>query len=180
MGLRWTSFKVREQLPLLHRYARALTRDNGLAEDLVHDALLRAYEKRHSFRPDGDLRTWLLAILHNLFVSQCRRERAERGRVAKWAELADTHAAPAQEHAVRLAEIQEAFASLPDDQRAALYLVGVEQLSYQEAAAALEIPIGTVMSRVSRARDTLRQMETKSTSSQSQRTGLRIVGGSDE
>ncbi len=78
MAPKWITDRVFDQRPLLRRYARALRRDGGLAEDLVHDTLVRAYEKRHTFRRGADFRAWLLTIVHNLFVSQWRREKSAR------------------------------------------------------------------------------------------------------
>jgi RNA polymerase sigma-70 factor (ECF subfamily) len=166
----------------LRRYARSLTRDENLAEDLVQEALVRAYEGRGSFRSGGNLRGWLLSILHNTFIDDRRRHVAELRRLEQVAALPDTVAPPEQESRVRLQQVQTAFMSLPDEQRAALHLVAIEGLSYQEAANALRIPIGTLTSRLARARATLREFEAGADlaqPSQSKRPSLRIVGGSD-
>jgi RNA polymerase sigma-70 factor (ECF subfamily) len=186
-----TVFEVAAQLPSLRRYAGALTRDHAEAEDLVHDALVRAYERRATFRPDRDLRSWLLAILHNIFVDRARRRRSETQRLARVAEIADTASAPAQHHAVRLAQVRARFMTLPEEQRAALHLVAIEDLTYQEAADALGIPVGTLMSRLARARAALRALEASSLEaapledgSPDRRDGekvrLRVVGGSHD
>jgi RNA polymerase sigma factor (sigma-70 family) len=166
----------------LQRYARSLTRDESQAEDLVQDTLVRAYERRGSFRSGGNLRGWLLSILHNTFVDGRRRQAAEARRAQQAAELMDGVSPAEQEIRVRLQQVQAAFMSLPDEQRAALHLVAVEGLSYQEAANALKIPVGTLMSRLGRARAALRGFEARSEvsqPSQHKRTSLRIVGGSD-
>ncbi|MXQ14083.1 sigma-70 family RNA polymerase sigma factor [Microvirga makkahensis] len=166
----------------LRRYARSLARDEAQAEDLVQDTLVRAYERRGSFRQGGNLRGWLLSILHNAFIDNRRRQVAELRRVEQAASLADTAAPPEQESRVRLQQVQTAFMSLPDEQRAALHLVAIEGLSYQEAAAALKIPVGTLMSRLGRARAALRGFEAGSEvphPSHNKRPSLRIVGGSD-
>jgi RNA polymerase sigma-70 factor, ECF subfamily len=155
----WEGFDVLGQLPALRRYARSLAGDEADAEDLVHDALVRAYERRRTFRPGGNLRAWLLSVLHNAFVSSWRGRRAELARIAGAAELADPRIGPSQDGAVRLVELMQAFRALPEEQRAALHLVAVEGLSYQEAALALGIPVGTLMSRLSRARTALRAAE---------------------
>ncbi|MCS0502276.1 sigma-70 family RNA polymerase sigma factor [Ancylobacter mangrovi] len=188
-------FDVVGQLPALRRYARVLTRDDAEAEDLVHDALLRAYERRGSFAPargagegranagrtggaapGGGLRVWLMSILHNVFIDRRRSRVAEERRAGEAAQLAATQSAPAQEHHVRLAQIREAFMELPEEQRAALHLVAIEGLGYAEAASALGIPQGTLMSRLSRARATLRAIEEGG----ARITHLRLVGGSDD
>jgi len=176
LGLR---FDVVGLLPALRRYARALTRDEGEAEDLVQDALVRAYEGRAGFVPGRDLRRWLFSILHNAFVDQGRARSAEARRIAAVAEDADTVLPPAQDHHVRLAEVRRAFLALPEEQRAALHLVAVEGMSYAEAAAALDVPVGTVMSRLARARETLRRLDERPAGSGGPHH-LRIVGGSDD
>jgi RNA polymerase sigma factor (sigma-70 family) len=167
-------FDVLGELQSLRRYARALLRDGADSEDLVHDALVRAYERRSQFRPDGNLRSWLLSILHNVFVDRLRSRRAEAGRMDRMGALADDTLAPPQEHAVRLAEVWEAFHALPDEQRAALHLVAIEGLTYQDAASALGIPLGTLMSRIGRARAALRAFESAGSGHKAR---FKIVGG---
>lgn len=173
------SFDVVGQLPALRRYARALTRDDVLAEDLVHDTLVRAYEGRGSFRPDGDLRSWLFSILHNVFVSELKRAQAAQLRTQRAGELAESTSEPEQEHRVRLAQLQAGFNSLPEEQRAVLHLVAVEGLPYQDAATTLGIPLGTLMSRLARARAALRSFESAAPPAAGGLT-LRIVGGTDD
>lgn len=175
----WASFDIVGQLAAMRRYARALTRDEAAAEDLVHDALVRAYENRGSFRPEAELRPWLLAILHNTFLGAWRRRKAELIRLERAAALAETTShGPAAEAAVRLGQIRAAFDALPDEQRAALYLVTIEGLSYQEAAETLGVPLGTLMSRLGRARAALREFEAPAAPEQRRHPHLRIVGGS--
>jgi RNA polymerase sigma-70 factor, ECF subfamily len=143
----------------MRRYARALTRDETEAEDLVHEALVRAYEKRSTFRLNGNLRTWLLSILHNTFIDGRRRQKAEQRRVTETAELGDSWLAASQESAIRLQQIKQAFLGLPQEQRSVLHLVAIEGMKYHEAAEALGISIGTLMSRLGRARAALRNFE---------------------
>ncbi|KRB61188.1 RNA polymerase subunit sigma [Rhizobium sp. Root708] len=152
-------FDVIGQLAALRRYARSLVRNSDEAEDLVHDALIRAFEKRQSFRRAGNLRTWLLSILHNAHIDRVRQSRSLIRRHDEAAAQADQSLPAGQEHAVRLKQVREAFFELPEEQREALHLVAIEDLSYQEAATALGIPIGTLMSRISRARAQLREFE---------------------
>jgi len=177
-------FDVFGELATLRRYARTLARDDSDAEDLVQDALVRAYEKRDSFRPGRALRPWLLSILHNAFIDGIRNRRAEARRIARAAEVAVKEAPPVQDHAVRLAELREAFMALPEEQRAVLHLVALEGLGYQQAADTLGIPIGTLMSRLSRARAALRALEAAPADAQASRAQppvrLRVVGGSDD
>lgn len=173
-------FDVTAQLPALRRYGLALTRNAADAEDLVNEALVRAYENRAAFRHDKNLRVWLLSVLHNCFIDGKRRERAEQVKLLRASEAAETHAPPAQEHALRLAQIRQAFMGLPEEQRAALHLVAMEGLSYQEAAATLAIPIGTLMSRLGRGRAALRALEETGGAAPARTGHLRIVGGTDE
>jgi RNA polymerase sigma-70 factor (ECF subfamily) len=143
----------------MRRYARALARDETAAEDLVHEALVRAYEKRSTFRLGGNLRSWLLSILHNTFIDGQRRQKAEERRVSETAESADSWLPASQENAIRLQQIKQAFLGLPPEQRSVLHLVAIEGMKYHEAAEALGISIGTLMSRLGRARAALRNFE---------------------
>jgi RNA polymerase sigma-70 factor (ECF subfamily) len=180
---------VMAQLAPLRRYARALIRDETQAEDLVHDALVRAYERRSTFRSGANLRNWLLSILHNTFIDGYRRRQAELRREAEAAGLADLTFPAEQESRLHLQQVSRAFVALPEEQRAVLHLVAIEGLAYQEAANALNIPIGTLMSRLSRARAALRASEENKRSAKPvfpapadhpPRPTLRVVGGSDD
>jgi RNA polymerase sigma factor (sigma-70 family) len=178
-------FDVIGQLGALRRYGLSLTRNAADAEDLVQEAVMRAYEKRASFREDRNLRAWLLAILHNCFVDGARKRRSEAVRLLRAGGLATDHASPPQEHVVRLAQLRQTFMTLPDEQRAALHLVAIEGLSYQEAAGILSIPVGTLMSRLGRARASLRAIEDGEATAKPQDEAargshLKIVGGSDD
>lgn len=146
------------EIPALRRYARALARDPAEADDLVQDCLERAWSRAHLFRPERDLRVWLYAILHNGFVSDQRRKR-RRPAVAPVAEAVDRLATPpAQDLDRTMADLDRALDALPAEQRAALVLVVVEGLSCDEAARVLDVPAGTVMSRLHRARRRLRAL----------------------
>lgn len=182
MTLNKLRFDVIGQLAALRRYARSLTRNDADAEDLVQDALVRAYEKRDSFQSGRNLRVWLLSILHNAFVDGIRARTAEGARIADAHALGDDFSAPSQEHHVRLGQIRRTFLTLPEEQRAALHLVALEGLSYAEAAAALNIPVGTLMSRLARGRAALRAVEdgADADSAVARPSHLKIVGGSDE
>lgn len=165
------------ELGPLRRYARSLARNGEDAEDLVQAALVRALERRASFRSGGSLRGWLLTILHNVFIDGRRSRQAEAAREAAQSQLL-TEALPAgQEEAVRLAEVRAAFFRLPEEQRAALHLVAIEGLSYQAAAEVLAVPQGTLMSRIARARAALRALDEGDVPL---RGRLTIVGGSDD
>jgi RNA polymerase sigma factor (sigma-70 family) len=168
-------FDIVGQLGSLRRYAGSLTRDSAEAEDLVHDALVRAYERRGTFRPGGNLRAWLLSIVHNAFIDGLRSSKAEAVRVEQAGYLVDASMQAPQEHSVRLVEVREAFFKLPEEQRSALHLVAIEGLTYSQAAEVSGIPLGTLMSRIGRARAALREME--DTLPARAKSHLRIVGG---
>ena len=107
-----SSFDVLGQMGALRRYARSLTRDVNDAEDLVHDALVRAYERRASFRPSGNIRSWLLSIVHNTFIDGVRSRRSEAARNAESERHGSLAMAAPQEHSVRLSQVREAFLDL--------------------------------------------------------------------
>lgn len=171
-------FNVVDQLAALRRYARSLSRNGDEAEDLVQDALVRAYEKQATFHTDGNIRNWLMSILHNTHIDRLRRKRSVERKHDSAAEMAEQSAPASQELSVRLAQIQAAFQDLPEDQREALHLVAIEELSYQEAADVLNIPMGTLMSRISRARARLRNLEDGAEGDRKPR--LRLIGGADD
>jgi len=144
-------------LPQLRRYARALTGDPAWADDLVQDTAERALARWKSFRPDSNLRAWLLTILRHLYIDQLRvrREVAVDDESAPWRNL---EAPRGEVDGLVLRDVQRALYCLPVEQREVMLLVCVEELSYQEASAALGVPIGTVMSRLSRAREHMRAL----------------------
>jgi RNA polymerase sigma-70 factor (ECF subfamily) len=140
-------------IPSLRRYARTFVRDAGAADDLVQDTLERAVSRWHQRRSDGDTHAWLLTILHNLAVNHLRRA-ARRGRELPLDDAGqpDVAVPSTQEDALRHDDILAAVGQLPDDQRGVLLLVSLEDVSYAEAGRILGIPLGTVMSRLARAR----------------------------
>lgn len=150
--------RIEACLPALRRYAWSLLRNRDDADDLVHDCVVRALDKLHTRRDDADVRPWLFTILHNLFVSQHRRRRTRAGTVP----LGEEHdgiapLAPAQEDRLLWRDMLRGLERLPDEQRSVVLLISVEDLSYAETAAVLGIPIGTVMSRLARGREKLRE-----------------------
>ena len=147
---------VEPLIPALRRYARSLLRNREAADDLVQDCLERAVRHWHQRRADGDARTWVFTILHNLAINTLR-QRARRGWHAPVEDVDEAvfaHA-PTQEDRLRHRDLLAGLAALPEDQRAIILLVAVEDLSYAEAARVLGIPIGTVMSRLARGREKL-------------------------
>jgi RNA polymerase sigma-70 factor (ECF subfamily) len=151
--------EIEASVPALRRYARALTRNVDRADDLVQDCLERAIRKRSLFQPTGPLQAWLFRILINLWRNDLRFER-RRGDHLPIDAVAEPSVAPAQPGRIALAEMSRAIDRLPDDQREALLLVVLEGMSYQEAAEVLGIPMGTLMSRIGRARAALRALTT--------------------
>lgn len=145
-------------VPALRRYARALTRNADRADDLVQDCIERALRKQGLFRPTGPLQAWLYRVLLNVYRNGLRQSR-RRGDHLSLDDMVIEPAVPApQPGRVALAEMSRAIDQLPDEQREALLLVVLEGVSYEEAAGILEIPAGTLMSRLSRARAALRQL----------------------
>jgi RNA polymerase sigma-70 factor (ECF subfamily) len=145
-----------EHIPRLRRYARALTGERTQADDLVQECLARAWEKRSLWRTGTDLRAWLFTILHNLFVNDLRRRKSRPELLALDDEALNAPRRATQEDGLGLRDLQTALERLPVDQREVLLLVGLEEMSYEEVAKTLGIPMGTVMSRLSRARERLR------------------------
>ena len=149
-------------IPRLRRYARVLTGDATRADDLVQDTLARSWEKRRLWAAGSDLRAWMFTIMHNLFVNQ----RALAARDARNVSIDDDGdgagalqipVAAAQHIRVELVEVLRELARLPAEQREVLVLAAVEEMRYEEIAQVLAIPVGTVMSRLSRAREKLRR-----------------------
>lgn len=144
---------IEPTIPGLRRYAIALVRNPAEADDLVQDSLERAVARWGQRRADGDTRSWLYAILHNLAVSRWRSRR--RGLPAMPIDSVDPaflSVPPAQEQGLARSDILRALDRLPEEYRTVILLVTVEELSYAETARVLHIPIGTVMSRLSRGR----------------------------
>lgn len=147
---------IEPHIPAMRRYAFALTRDHAASDDLVQDCLERAIGRWYLRRQDGDVRAWLFSILHNLFISGLRRQ----GRRGRHEALEDWHAGVSggQDAALLGRDILRSLSALSDEHRAVLLLVGVEGLSYEGTGEVLSIPVGTVMSRLSRAREHLRRL----------------------
>jgi RNA polymerase sigma-70 factor, ECF subfamily len=149
---------IEAEIPRLRRYARALTRDVVAADDLVQDCLARALGKLHLWQEGTDLRAWLFTILHNQYVNQVRRAVREGVVVG----LSETEPmltrAPHQGKRLELRDLERAIARLPEEQRSVILLVGLEGMRYEEVAEILDVPVGTVRSRLSRGREALRRL----------------------
>ncbi len=148
---------IAAHIPRLRRYARALTGDITTAEDLVQDTLERAWRRLVLWRSGSDLRAWLFTIMHNIFVNQLRADPHRQTQTTELAALDLSVTAP-QEDRLIVRDLIKALGNLSHEQREVVLLIGLEQMSYEEAAKVLGIPIGTVMSRLSRGREQLRAM----------------------
>lgn len=148
-----------EQIPALRRYARALTGDAWAADDLVQDTLERACTKWRLWLAGSDLRAWLFTIMHNLYVSQVRH-RVRQGDLTSPLDLAELEQEPTAPASTAdgAIDLQRCLLRLPEEQRVVLLLVTLEDLSYAEVARITGVPTGTVMSRLSRARNRLQDL----------------------
>ncbi len=144
-----------ELIPRVRRYARALAGERSAADDLVQDTLERAWAKLHLYRRGTDLRAWLFTVMHNVHVNKVRATRPTDPIDEDALELSQR---PAQGDGLVVRDLDRSISLLPAEQRAVLLLVALEDMSYEEVARTLGIPIGTVMSRLSRARDKLRAL----------------------
>ena len=149
---------VEAEIPHLQRFARSLCGSDAEGDDLVQDALERAWRKRHSWRQEGSVRSWLFKILYRVFLNSRRGERAphvemeEEGIAASGIE-----SLPPQEARLMANDMLRSLAALPESQRTPVLLLALEGVSYDEAADILGIPVGTLRSRLSRGRETLRR-----------------------
>jgi RNA polymerase sigma-70 factor (ECF subfamily) len=153
-------------IPNLRRYARALVGDRDGADDLVQDTLERAVRKFHLWKP-GDLRAWLFSIMHNVFVNQLKARK-----IAPQVEIDETMIAAhiPTANSVDVLDLQRALLCLAPEQREVVLLIALEDMTYADVSTSLGIPIGTVMSRLSRGRERLRKLMNGEAKS-----GLRVV-----
>jgi RNA polymerase sigma-70 factor, ECF subfamily len=148
--------EIEALIPRLTRYARTLTRDPVAADDLVQDCLTNALRKIHLWEPGTDLRAWLFTILHNEYVNRLRRDARQRGFIEAYKPYRTLALLPDQNVRLEVREVERALAELPEDQRSLILTIGVEGLSYEDAASAFNLPLGTVRSRLARGRLRLR------------------------
>lgn len=140
----------------LRRYARALVGGRAEADDLVQDCLERAISKSDKFQPGTNLRAWLFRIMHNLYIDRVRSQEARIERCAI-EDVERVLSYPADQHtSVEVRNVLEAVDELPPDQRSVLMMVALEGMKYVEVAEILGVPLGTVMSRLTRAREAVR------------------------
>lgn len=152
--LKWL---IAREIPHLRRYALALVDDPDAADDLVQDCLERAMRKRHLLRRRGAIRSWLFRIQYTVFVNTYVR-RKRRGEVQLDSAGPSLAAGPEQERRLICLDVEQGLALLPAEQRAAIVLVALEGVSYDEAADILGVPIGTLRSRLSRGREGLKAL----------------------
>lgn len=151
----------------LRRYAYVLCRNHADADDLVQDSLVKAIAAARTYRAGKDLRAWLFSIMHNTFVSQ-RRQYARRARAERFldATLREAGIPPVQEKHVEVHNTLNMLSRLSPEQQSVLVLIAVEGMSYAEAAEALDLPLGTLMSRLARGREELRRLTSEDRSGQ--------------
>lgn len=149
---------IEAEIPRLRRYARALTRDANTADDLVQDCLARALGKLHLWQEGTDLRAWLFTILHNQYVNRIRRAVREGAAVGLSESEPLLSRSPQQGSRLEVRDLERAIAKLPEEQRSVILLVGLEGMRYEEVAAVLDVPVGTIRSRLSRGREALRRL----------------------
>lgn len=141
-------------LPRLRRYAHGLVRQTQDADDLVQDTLERAWTKSSHWSQVIDMRAWLFSLMHNLYVDRVRKSKLDTVDWTDEAESAPISAPQPMQHEVR--DLDAALARLPAEHREVLLLVALEGMTYAEVAQTLDVPVGTVMSRLSRGRERLR------------------------
>lgn len=149
---------LEEHIPRLRRYARALAGDRARADDLVQDTLERAWGKFHLWQRGSDLRAWLFSIMHNVYVNGVRKSSAAPMLMPLEDDALEVPVRAAQEDGLQVRDVHAALACLSQEQREVLLLVGLEEMRYEEVAKVLDVPLGTVMSRLSRGRERLRQI----------------------
>jgi RNA polymerase sigma-70 factor, ECF subfamily len=145
-----------QHVEAMRRFALTLARNADTADELVQTALLKAIERAGTWDRSRPMRPWLFGILRNTFISELRHHRVRDAALKLHGDMAVTHAAPKQMDQVFLRTVETAMGSLAPEKQEVLFLVSVEGLSYQEAASVIGIPVGTVMSRLSSARQALR------------------------
>jgi RNA polymerase sigma-70 factor (ECF subfamily) len=150
--------EIEALIPSLRRYARALTRDVVATDDLVQDCLRRALANIHRWQGGTDLRAWLFTILHNQHVSRVRREVREWARIELQKSSPRSALASDQVARLEVRDLERALAKLPEEQRSVILLIGLEGMKYEEVASILNVPVGTVRSRLARGRETLRMI----------------------
>jgi RNA polymerase sigma-70 factor (ECF subfamily) len=149
--------RIGHEIPSLRRYARVLTRNAAASEDLVQDCVARALSRTHLWRRGTDLRAWLFTIMHNQYVNNVRRGIRQGRAVGLCEHEPRLSTPPTQTTRLEIRDLDRGLAKLPEEQRSVMRLIALEGLPYEEVAEILEIPVGTVRSRLSRGRESLRR-----------------------
>jgi RNA polymerase sigma-70 factor (ECF subfamily) len=165
---------IEDQIPRLRRYARSLVRDPMVVDDLVQECLARALAKLHLWQEGTNLRAWLFTILHNQYINHLRRQ-IRSGTTVELSETELPSRAAGQDQYLELRDLRRALDQLPETQRAAILLIGLEGLRYEEAAGVLGIPVGTVRSRISRGRSSLHRLMSGELDHHAERAAAAIV-----
>lgn len=171
-----SKFDITPHLEDLWRYGRVLTRNDCDADDLVQEALVRALSFAKTYDSSRPLLPWLIGIVRNTFLTDVSRAAADSRRLSSYAGISNRTSLPTQEHCAELADVERALAALPAEQAEILHLVGVLGFTYSEAADLLDVPTGTVMSRLSRGRAALKHNMEDGADCARQ---LKVVGGRD-
>jgi len=148
--------QMMEHIPALRRYARALERTNDRADDLVQDCIERALLKASLYQPDTNLRAWLFTIMRNIAITQVRKDQLRRSHAIERQAMTRGYAAPSQTDTVALKDAMRLMGALSSGEQQAVTLLGIEELSYIDAAGVSGLPVGTMKSRLSRGRQRLR------------------------
>ena len=169
--------QIEALIPRLRRYARAMVHDPVAADDLTQDCLVRALGKIHLWEEGTDLRAWLFTILHNQHISRARQAARQRDIIELQKCKPGLTLSPSQMARLELRDLERAIARLPEEQRSVILLVGLEGMRYEEVASVVNLPVGTVRSRVSRGRETLRMMTGLFPGRHSRRPGIAAKPG---
>jgi len=165
--------RLGSHLPSMRRYAQTMTRNADRADDLVQTCAVRALANQHLWREGSDLRAWLFTILHNEFIDESRRHTREENRRPIAGSVPPMLPCTDPEMALRLLECGTALSKLPSCESEVVLLAAVQGVAYRDLAAMLDIPVGSVASRLARARDHLRQLTDEAVSSKKRAGGTR-------
>jgi len=150
--------QIIDHIPHLRRYARALLHDREAADDLVQDCLARAMGRLDQWQPSGTMRSWLFTILHNIHVNQLRKQGRAPDIRSDTDGVEQEPVAGEHDSGLSVRDMTAALGQLPEEQRSTILLIGLEGLSYAETATVTGVPVGTVMSRLARGRERLREI----------------------
>ncbi len=159
MSATFTTAELNETLPALRRFALSLTRNEDRADDLVQDSVERALRKADYYEPGTNFRSWMFTLCRRLFLNDIRKQKS-RGVAVELDDAPQSRVAeaPHQEHVAAFHELEESFQKLPENDKAVITMIAINGMKYEEAAEELGVPVGTIRSRLSRARARLKEM----------------------